>query len=95
MAREPRPKGAEDMRHEEGWLHIYTAPSTRIRRWCPYHQRLCYGERQAFYDTIRLFFDCGTFIDTGYGYWREPQTVTRTRWREAKRRHRAKGKGGE
>jgi len=34
---------------------------------------LCYGERQEFYDTTRIFFDCGTFVDYGYGYYEPPK----------------------
>ena len=63
-------------------LHLYQAANVRrTRRRCPYHKRLCYGERQEYYDTIHVFFDCGTSADYGYGVWREPPEVTRTRRR--------------
>ncbi len=45
----------------------------RTRRYCPYHKRLCYGSLLECYDTTRVFFDCGTFVDYGYGYWEEPR----------------------
>ena len=45
----------------------------RVRRKCPYHKHLCYGLEQVSYDTIRVFFDCGTFADYGYGYWEKPK----------------------
>jgi len=32
-----------------------------------------YGELQEFYDTTRIFFDCGTFLDCGYGYYEPPK----------------------
>lgn len=54
-------------------LHIYRCENpTRVRVMCPHHKRLCYGERQEFYDTARIFFDCGTFADYGYGYYEPP-----------------------
>ena len=55
-------------------LHIYRCEKPRrIRAYCPYHKHLCYGERQDFYDTMRIFFDCGTFADYGYGYYEPPK----------------------
>ena len=53
-------------------IHIYTAPNTRTRRMCPYHHHLCYGNKQEFYDTTRIFFDCGAMVDFGYGYYDLP-----------------------
>ena len=55
-------------------LHIYRCENpTRTRAMCPYHKHLCYGERQSFYDTTRIFFDCGTFADYGYDYYEIPK----------------------
>jgi hypothetical protein len=45
----------------------------RTRAICPHHKHLCYGERQDFYDTRRIFFDCGTVADYGYGYYESPK----------------------
>ena len=59
---------------DEGYVHIYRCEnSIRIRAMCPHHKHLCYGERQDFYDTVRVFFDCGTFGDSGYGYYEPPK----------------------
>lgn len=55
-------------------LHIYRCEKpTRTRAMCPHHKHLEYGERQDFYDTRRIFFDCGTFVDYGYGYYEAPK----------------------
>jgi len=55
-------------------LHIYRCEHpTRTRVMCPHHKHLCYGEKQEFYDTVRIFLDCGTFIDYGYGYYEPPK----------------------
>jgi hypothetical protein len=55
-------------------IHIYRCENpTRTRAMCPHHKHLCYGERQEFYDTVRIFFDCGTFADYGYGYYEPPK----------------------
>ncbi len=55
-------------------LHIYRCENPmRTRALCPHHKKLCYGERQDFYDTRRIFFDCGTMIDYGYGYYEPPK----------------------
>ncbi len=57
-----------------GGLHIYRCENpTRTRAICPHHKHLCYGERQQFYDTTRIFFDCGTFVDYGYQYYEPPK----------------------
>lgn len=54
-------------------LHIYRCENPiRTRVMCPHHKHLCYGERQDFYDTTRIFFDCGTTVDYGYGYYDPP-----------------------
>ncbi len=54
-------------------LHIYTANKRRrVRRVCPYHKHLEYGELQEYYDTRYVFFNCGASIDYGYGEWRSP-----------------------
>lgn len=62
----------------------------RVRMRCPYHKHLCYGLRRFYYDTVRTFLDCGTFVDHGYGEWREPEEVTRARWRAAYQRRKAR-----
>ncbi len=55
-------------------IHIYRCEHpTRTRKMCPYHHHLCYGEKQEFYDTMRIFFDCGTMVDYGYGYYQPPK----------------------
>ena len=55
-------------------LHIYRCENPkRTRRLCPHHKKLEYGESQEFYDTTRIFFDCGTFADYGYGYYEVPK----------------------
>lgn len=55
-------------------LHIYRCENPkRTRRLCPHHKKLEYGELQDFYDTRRIFFDCGTFVDYGYGYYEPPK----------------------
>ena len=55
-------------------LHIYRCENpTRTRVMCPHHKHLCYGEKQEFYDSTRVFFDCGTFADYGYGYYEPPK----------------------
>ncbi len=57
-------------------LHIYTSHDRkRVRRKCPYHKHLCYGEEARYYDTTSIFFDCGTSVDYGYGEWRPPENV--------------------
>lgn len=47
-------------------------PMRRTRRRCPFHQCLHYGRLRIYYDTVRVFFDCGTVLDYGYGYWQKP-----------------------
>ena len=55
-------------------LHIYRCENPkRVRRMCPFHKHQCYGEIQEFYDTARIFFDCGTYADYGYGYYEPPK----------------------
>lgn len=55
-------------------LHIYRCENPkRTRQTCPHHNKLEYGELQEFCDTIRVFFDCGTFVDYGYGYYEKPK----------------------
>lgn len=55
-------------------LHIYRCKyPKRTRVKCPFHKHLCYGEKQEFYDTTRIFLDCGTLIDYGYGYYEPPK----------------------
>ena len=55
-------------------LHVYRCENPkRTRRICPHHKRLEYGELQEFYDTTRVFFDCGTFVDCGYQYYEPPK----------------------
>lgn len=55
-------------------LHIYRCENpTRTRVMCPHHKHLCYGERQEFYDTMRILLDCGTVVDYGYGYYDPPK----------------------
>ena len=59
---------------DNGGIHIYRCEHpVRIRAMCPHHKHLCYGERQDFYDTMRIFFDCGTYADYGYGYYESPK----------------------
>ena len=59
-------------------IHIYRCENpTRTRAMCPHHKHLCYGERQEFYDTVRIFFDCGTYLDSGYGYYVKPTLYKR------------------
>jgi len=55
-------------------IHIYRCENPqRTRQLCPHHKKLEYGEKQEFYDTTRIFFDCGTFADYGYGYYEPPK----------------------
>lgn len=55
-------------------LHIYRCENPkRTRRVCPHHKKLEYCELQEFYDTLHIFFDCGTFVNTGYGYYEPPR----------------------
>jgi hypothetical protein len=55
-------------------IHIYRCENPqRTRALCPHHKHLEYGECQDFYDTRRIFFDCGTFVDYGYGYYEPPK----------------------
>lgn len=55
-------------------LHIYRCENPKqTRALCPHHRKLEYGELQDFYDTRRIFFDCGTFVDYGYGYYEPPK----------------------
>ena len=57
-----------------GRLHIYRCEHPRrVRMTYPHHKHLCYGERQGFYDTRCIFFDCGTFVDYGYVYYEKPK----------------------
>lgn len=57
-----------------GGLHIYRCENPkRTRIMCPYCKHLCYGEKQEFYDTTRIFLDCGTYVDWGYGYYEPPK----------------------
>lgn len=59
-------------------LHIYRCENPRrTRQLCPYHKKMEYGELQEFYDTRRIFFDCGTFVDYGYGYYEPPKRYKR------------------
>jgi len=51
---------------------LRTSPDRRARRKCPYHKKMEYGEMVTAYDTIRVFLDCGTLLDYGYGYWVAP-----------------------
>ena len=54
-------------------IHIFTTDDRkRTRRLCPYHKHLCYGELTEYYDTTHVVFDCGTFVDYGYGQWNPP-----------------------
>ena len=79
------------MTAETALICVFTADtSSRARRRCPYHKRLCYGTLRTYYDTVRMSFDCETFVDYGYGEWRPPPHVQRAKWRVAKRRQRAK-----
>lgn len=57
-------------------------PDRRVRRRCPFHKRLCYGRLAEYYDTVRVYFDCGTELDYGYGYWRAPAKPRRARDRK-------------
>ena len=55
-------------------IHVYRCENPqRTRVMCPHHKHLCYGEKQEFYDTTMIFFDCGTFADYGYGYYEPPK----------------------
>ena len=55
-------------------MHIYRCENPkRTRALCPHHKKLEYGELQEFYDTTRVFFDCGTLVDYGYGYYEPPK----------------------
>lgn len=59
-------------------LHVYRCENPkRTRRLCPFHKKMEYGELQEFYDTTRVFFDCGTFVDHGYGYYELPTRYKR------------------
>lgn len=59
-------------------IHIYRCNDiTRTRAKCPFHKHLCYGERHRYYDTTRIFFDCGTMVDYGYGYYEKPKLYKR------------------
>ncbi len=48
-------------------------PISRVTADCPYHGRLEAGNRHVAYDTVRIFLDCGTMLDYGYGEWFAPQ----------------------
>lgn len=55
-------------------LHIFNDwDPLRFRWWCPHHLRLCYGDAKVYYDTTHLLFDCGTYVDWGYGEWFRPK----------------------
>jgi len=55
-------------------IHIYRADNVkRVRRLCPYHKHQCYGTMHEYYDTTRVFLDCGTGLDYGYGDWTPPK----------------------
>ena len=55
-------------------IHIYTAnKKERVRHKCPYHKHPCYGTQHEYYDTVKVFFDCGTVADYGYGYHEPPR----------------------
>lgn len=72
-------------------VHIYWADaSKRTRKRCPYHKRLCYATRKDYYDTVHYFFDCGTFLDAGYGEWRKPKDVLKAERRAARERRKAR-----
>ena len=59
---------------EQSYIHIYRCEHPeRARAQCPYHKKLEYGERQSFYDTTRVFFDCGAMADYGYGEYTPPK----------------------
>lgn len=64
---------------------LRVAPDRRVRRECPWHKRLCYGNLIECYDTIRVQFDCGTLLDYGYEEWRPPEAAVRRKRREAPR----------
>ena len=58
--------------------HIYRCENpVRTRAKCPHHKQMCYGEKQSFYDTTRIIFDCGTTVDYGYGYYDPPKLYKR------------------
>jgi len=72
-------------------LHVFTATAVRrTRRECPFHRRRCYGEQHEYYDTRRVFFDCGALADYGYGYVQRP---TERSSREAQQRLAARAWG--
>lgn len=48
-------------------------PRVRRRLRCPVHKKMHYGWLHTHYDTRRMFFDCGTMLDFGYGYYRGPR----------------------
>jgi len=46
-------------------IHVFRAHDIkRIRRLCPYHNHLCYGEQHNYYDSAYIFLDCGTSIQS-------------------------------
>ena len=72
-------------------LHIFRANKIRrTRARCPFHKQLEYGQLQEFYDTQRVFFDCGTFWDVGYGQYKIPPEVTRARAKAARERRKVR-----
>lgn len=40
-----------------------------VRRTCPGFRRRLMAKRVHYYDTVRLFFPCGTLADLSYGEW--------------------------
>lgn len=78
--------------HEQPWGAIcdLVEGRSRVEALCPYHKQPEPAERFEYYDTRRDFFDCGSFVDYGYGVSSEPIEVTRKRWRDQKRAYRAR-----
>ncbi len=58
---------------------LVIAPPRRTRKRCPVHEKLHYGTWKEYYDTMRMFFDCGTMADYGYGYYEPPPKVRQKR----------------
>lgn len=40
-----------------------------VRRRCPKCKKLRYGRMVHYYDTVRVFLECGVMLDFGYECW--------------------------
>lgn len=57
----------------------------RVRRRCPKCRKLRYGDLRHYFDTVRVFLQCGVMVDSGYGYWAIDDPEQSRKWHRRKR----------